>query len=228
MFRTLKAAEKYVGGLSRPSKMPGYSYGLSAKQCKTGSKYAKKEGTICSKCYALKGHYVFPVAVQAHSRRLESLDKPYWVHAMAAVINGKYLNYVKKPLARDCSVFRWHDSGDIQNLQHLLKIVSVVRHTPKVTHWLPTKELGIVREFLQLKHKVPKNLIIRLSTVKIGDSVPEVWKREFGNTPGIAYSAVGSKTDSTCVAYTQGGKCLDCRNCWSREEQHKVVSYPLH
>ena len=29
-------ALKIVGGLSKPSKMPGWSYGLPAKECKTG------------------------------------------------------------------------------------------------------------------------------------------------------------------------------------------------
>ncbi len=30
-------AWKIVGGLSKPSKMPGWSIGLPAKECKTGS-----------------------------------------------------------------------------------------------------------------------------------------------------------------------------------------------
>ena len=31
-------ALKIVGGLSKPSKMPGWAYGLPAAECKTGSK----------------------------------------------------------------------------------------------------------------------------------------------------------------------------------------------
>ena len=31
-------ALKIVGGLSKPSKMPGWAYGLPAKECKTGGK----------------------------------------------------------------------------------------------------------------------------------------------------------------------------------------------
>jgi hypothetical protein len=34
-------ALKLVGGLSKPSKMPGWAYGLPAKECKTGSKLVK-------------------------------------------------------------------------------------------------------------------------------------------------------------------------------------------
>ena len=33
-----KEAWALVGGLSKPSKMPGWSIGIPAKECKTGSK----------------------------------------------------------------------------------------------------------------------------------------------------------------------------------------------
>ena len=34
----IKEAKSIVGGLSNPSKMPGYGYGLSAFDCSVGSK----------------------------------------------------------------------------------------------------------------------------------------------------------------------------------------------
>ena len=43
-------ALKIVGGLSKPSKMPGWAYGLPAAECKTGSKLAKLPGTVCYGC----------------------------------------------------------------------------------------------------------------------------------------------------------------------------------
>ena len=53
----LKEIEAKIGGLSNTSKMPAYSWGISAKDCKTGSKLALIPGTICNKCYADKGFY---------------------------------------------------------------------------------------------------------------------------------------------------------------------------
>ena len=53
-----KEALQIVGGLSKPSKMPGWAYGLPAKECKTGSKLVKVPGSVCYNCYALKGCYV--------------------------------------------------------------------------------------------------------------------------------------------------------------------------
>ena len=68
-------ALKLVGGLSKPSKMPGWAYGLPAKECKTGSKLVKVAGSTCEGCYALKGCYVFKVVQEAQYRRLASLQR---------------------------------------------------------------------------------------------------------------------------------------------------------
>ncbi len=85
-------ALKIVGGLSKPSKMPGWAYGLPAAECKTGSKLAKIPGTVCYGCYALKGCYVFPVVQAAQYRRLEATKSASWVDAMAQLINSKKSN----------------------------------------------------------------------------------------------------------------------------------------
>jgi hypothetical protein len=63
-----------TGGLSKPSKMPGYSYNLPAIHCKTGSKLAQIPGTTCHGCYALKGRYRFPNVMDAMMRRLASIN----------------------------------------------------------------------------------------------------------------------------------------------------------
>ena len=56
-------AWKLVGGLSKPSKMPGWSIGIPAAECKTGSKLRLIPKSVCADCYALKGCYVFKVVV---------------------------------------------------------------------------------------------------------------------------------------------------------------------
>ena len=84
-----KEAWTLVGGLSKPSKMPGWSIGLPAKECKTGGKLQKVEGSVCYDCYALKGCYVFKVVQDAQYKRLAAITNPLWVGAMAMLINSK-------------------------------------------------------------------------------------------------------------------------------------------
>ena len=195
-------AFKIIGGsLSKPSKMPGWSIGLPAKECKTGSKLRQVEGSTCYDCYALKGCYVFKVVQDAQYRRLAAVSSPQWVEAMAHLINSK------KP-----DVFRWHDSGDVQDLDHLNKIYEVCRLTPSKRHWLPTREAWI-KDHLQ--HK-PNNLVIRFSAPMVNQRAPDSWPN----------SSMVVTEGASCPAPSQGGKCGSCRACW--DPKVKVVSYGKH
>src|SRR5690348_16275129 len=52
-----RLAETITGGLSYPGKMPCPAWGLPASECRTGSRLAQIEGTICHACYAMKGTF---------------------------------------------------------------------------------------------------------------------------------------------------------------------------
>ena len=196
-------ALKIVGGLSKPSKMPGWAYGLPAAECKTGSKLAKIPGSVCSGCYALKGCYVFPVVQAAQYRRLEAIRSPLWVGAMALLINSK-----------KSKEFRWHDSGDIQSKEHLKRIFQVCELTPEVRHWLPTREAGILSTIDA--QSVPDNLIIRLSATKVDGPAPKSWP----------WTSTVVTAEASCPASKQDNQCKDCRACWDKEIQN--VSYGKH
>lgn len=196
----IKEALSLIGGLGEPSKMPCYTYSTSAERCKTGSKLKSIAGSVCNKCYAMRGNYLFDVVKAAHERRFQSLSNPEWVAAMTLAIQK--LEY--------SGHFRWHDSGDIQDLPHLIKIVQVARNLPKIKFWLPTREYGIVAEFVRKVGPFPRNLIVRLSSYMM-EGAPPV---ELAKKLGVKTSGV-SKEGFTCPAPSQGNKCLDCRACWN-------------
>ena len=183
-----KEAWQLVGGLSKPSKMPGWSIGIPAKECKTGGKLQKVKGSVCFDCYALKGCYVFKVVQEAQYKRLKAIDHPDWVLAMSTLINSK------KP-----DVFRWHDSGDVQDLQHLEKIFEVCRLTPSKRHWMPTREAWIKDHM----HRAPANLVVRFSSPMVDQGPVKSW----ANT-----STVSTKSRS-CPAPDNNNECGSCRAC---------------
>ena len=193
-------AEKITGGLSAPGKMPEGSYNLPASACQTGAKLREIPDTPCYKCYAFKGNYVrYPAVQKALRRRLASLTHPRWAEAMTVLVKGQ-------------KHFRWHDSGDIQSVEHLKKIFEVCNNTPGTMHWLPTQE----RRYLPLG-SYPKNLVIRLSNAKNNTTPGQAWTH---------WSTVIDKGFHSCPAQSQGNKCGTCRACWSREVKH--VTYPKH
>ena len=131
----IKDIEKKIGTLSNPSKMPSYAWGISAKKCVTGSKLAKIKGTICNKCYALNGHYLYPVVANAHKIRLDAIKKQKWVDYMAELLTQKY-----KRLDKSRLFHRWFDSGDLQSYEHLMKIFEVCELTPHIKYWLAKRK----------------------------------------------------------------------------------------
>jgi len=182
----IKEAKKITDSLTRTSKMPGKSYSLPAWACQTGAKLRKVSTSPCFGCYALKGNYTrYPAIKAAQYRRLDSIEHPQWVEAMALQIQRQVW-------------FRWHDAGDLQNVDHLRKIFEVCRRTPNTRHWLPTQE----RQYILAVNpeEVPDNLIIRLSGAKVDGAAPKAWAHT---------STVVTDGKPTCPSGTQGGKCLD-------------------
>jgi hypothetical protein len=87
-MKTSEALKIIGGSLSKPSKMPGWSIGLPAKECKTGGKLQKVPGSVCYDCYALKGCYVFKVVQDAQYRRLAAIKKRHWLPTREAWIKN--------------------------------------------------------------------------------------------------------------------------------------------
>lgn len=204
-------ANAIIGGLSRTSKMPGPYFGTSAFDCQTGSKLRAVEGSVCAKCYARKGSYVWPAVREAHARRMSALlsaidggaARAQWVSAMISLLDG-------------VTHFRWHDSGDLQSRAHFELIADVCKATPATRHWLPTKEPRYVD-----RANIPRNLVVRVSAPMVDQIGPKAWP----NVSSV-HTDKAPKGAHVCPAPKQGGACADCRACWTRAV--KTVSYHQH
>ncbi len=214
---TYKEALAIIAGFAFTSKT-GISWGIPAQKCKTGSKLRKVKNSVCSKCYALKGRYVFGNVKKSLERKFEALKNPMFVKAFIFAVKVKSPQYL-----------RFFDSGDIQSLEHLDKFVQIAKSTPEVKYWLPTKEWRpnggpacLVSEYIRKFGAFPANLCVRLSAFIIDLPGPTALAARLG----VTTSTVTSKGDFTCPASRQGNQCLDCRKCWDKNVPN--ISYPLH
>jgi hypothetical protein len=178
----IKDARSITGGLTQTSKMPCKSYSLPTLACQTGYRMAQIPGSVCASCYANKGFYkVYAKTIEpAQVARLASLDDPLWVDSMVAQIGTD-------------PYFRWHDSGDLQSVAHLEMIAAVCRATPGTRHWLPTREYGMVKDYIA-KHGregIPSNLVVRLSAMY--PDRPVIVPASLRGIAGIAISSVHDK-----------------------------------
>jgi len=247
-IHTLKEANVIAGTLSKTSKMPCRSYGITAEACQTGSamkilnkqklnitckhdiEVALIDGKLiptCALCYCDdKGNYKYPSVKSALNLRLQSIDYPLWTEALVYMINNEQ--------KKGYDYFRWHDSGDIQSLDHLEHIIVACICTPLVSHWLPTLEAGThIAQFVQKYGSIDKirNLVVRAST-------PFINARPMPNKNSGVRASVVIADDRTlrqemvefmnnniCPAKLGDGTCGTCRKCWDKDIL--VIGYPL-
>lgn len=223
IFMSKKDASVITGGLTQTSKMPCKSFSLPTVACVTGSKMAKITGSICSECYAEKGFYKLyqnTVEPSQHARLVE-----VW-HAMADSEAAQlWISAMVASIGKD-TYFRWHDSGDLQGLAHLELIAAVAISTPNCAHWLPTREIAMVKQYIEKHGALPTNLMVRVSAVYFDE--PVKLPASLLGVKNIGVSNVhkkGAPLGTACAAPSQNGECRDCRACW-----HDIgaISYAAH
>ncbi len=214
----LKEAKEVAGSLGYPSKMPGTSYGISAKLCHVGAKLAQVEGSVCHGCYALKGHYVHDSVAKAHAKRLTGIADPRWTAAMVTMLLHEHAKPASATFAPGWH--RWHDSGDFQSVEHITKVCAVAALTPHIEHWCPTREVQLLAQYIKQGGIVPPNLTIRVSATMVDGAATKTWP----TTSGVFHKreAIGHK----CPAPTTNNNCGSCRACWDRKVPH--VEYHKH
>jgi len=207
----LSEAIEKVGRLGKAGKMPCPTYSTPASLCVTGNRLRKIEGSTCHKCYAMRGNYLYPNVQGGLKKRFDAFKKNSFVDAMSLMIN----RYAIKS-----GYFRWFDSGDLNSISMLEKIAMVCQNTPKIKHWLPTREAKIVKDYLKIYKKFPSNLLVRVSAPMI-DGKP---LKSFRWTSTVHHKK--NHIGHDCPARFQENKCMDCRACWDRKV--KNVSYHKH
>ena len=110
--------------------------------------------------------------------------------------------------------FRWHDSGDIQDLKHLAKIFEVAKRTPKINHWLPTREAWTKA----YQDRAPSNLKLIFSMPMVDQEAAGSWN--------YTSTVVTDPKKATCPAPKQNNECKSCRACWDKKV--KNVAYLAH
>lgn len=196
--------------LSKTSKLDGIrSWSLNAIETCPGSRDV--DGNLvdaCSGCYATTGAYVWSTtkAPRAHNR--EDWKRDEWVEEMVAA------------LKKD-KFFRWFDSGDMYSLDLAEKILSVMKLTPGVRHWLPTRMYKFAKFAKVLSEmKALDNVSVRFSS----DSVTGEFSEIHGST--ILPTAVAPVGVTVCNAPANDGKCSGCRACWDKAVS--VIGYVAH
>ena len=198
--------------ISVTSKLDGIrSWSLQALDTCPGS--IESPGVLvdaCKGCYATTGNYRFANVKAPRQFNRTDWERFEWVDDMVSELSkDKY--------------FRWLDSGDMYSLALAEKICEVMRRTPWVKHWLPTrmhkfpKFQLVLREMSQMN-----NVMVRPSS----DSIIGVFIPGLHGSVIVPDSRVNPDMVTLCRAYENSGKCSGCRACY--DKSIPVIAYPAH
>jgi hypothetical protein len=198
--------------ISVTSKLDGIrSWSLQALDTCPGS-VAADGGLVdaCKGCYATTGNYRFANVKAPRLHNREDWQREEWVTDMVkALDNDRY--------------FRWFDSGDMYSLDLAQKMLDVMKATPHVKHWLPTRMHKFAKFANVLAQmKALANVSVRFSSDSVTGEYVE----------GLHGSVIVPTADDVpngvtlCRAYANDGKCNGCRACYDKAVP--VVAYPAH
>lgn len=226
MVTTVKAAQEIARISNGNTKMPGSTFAQDSFACNVGSRLAKVENSVCSKCYARRIQAHRPSVNTGWKANLEKARK--WLSVNPDQWVAACVFQIKRMADKSGENYhRWFDSGDLDSLDQLIAIARVAEQTPDIKHWLPTREIGLVMEYMRKGHKRPDNLVIRVSSPMIDDAPLSY----FLNTSTVhTKNATNYVASHVCPASQQGNSCgwgkKACRACWDVNVRN--VSYPKH
>jgi hypothetical protein len=197
--------------LSKASKMPCRSWSLQALVTCPASKDANGElVAACSGCYATTGNYNFPNVKAPRAHNKDDWKRSEWVEDMVNELDSD-------------RYFRWFDSGDLYDIRLARKVLEVMKRTPWVRHWLPTR-MHKFDKFVPVLNEMQSlpNVVVRLSSDGVnGETIEGVTTSTITPT-----SEQAPKNATVCEAYERDGKCGQCRACWNKDVS--LVAYVAH
>ena len=197
--------------LSKTSKLGTKSWSLQALDTCPG---ARGEGgklvPACSGCYATAGTYHFP-----DTKRVRAENKEQWKDDSFI---SEFVTALKKQ-----KFFRWFDSGDMYAIGLAEKMYEVMLNTPNTKHWLPTRMYKF-KKFQNVldRMKALPNVSVRYSS----DEIDGTYTKDLHGSTILPDASYADSDTLVCKAPEQGGKCLDCRACYSKDIP--VIGYVAH
>jgi len=195
--------------LSKTSKLDGIlSWSLQALETCPGSMINGELVPACKGCYATTGNYNYPNVKAPRQFNREDWKRDSWVDDMVKELDSS-------------RYFRWFDSGDMYDIRLANKILMVMRLTPWVKHWLPTR----MYKFAKFKYVIDAmqslpNVVVRLSSDSVTGEIIN------GRNSSTIFSDTLPQGAFECKAYEHGGKCNGCRACYDKNV--RVIAYKAH
>lgn len=208
---TIKEFEKATGirfNLNMSGKMAGVKC-LSTSNLVNPFCAARKNNPdmICSKCYA-----------DSTCRRYHALQAN--MQRNSEILTARLFDVKELPDV-GADIFRLEAFGDLINATQCRNYFRLCKANPKTRFALWTKNPGIVAQAIKAGESKPANLVILLSSAKIGE------RADAGKFPFIDKTfTVYRKNEMPPEMINCGSRnCLSCQRCYHKETESDIREY---
>ena len=208
---TMKQFEKKTGirfNVNMSGKMAGVNCLSTSNLANPFCAARKKDpNSICSKCYAdttCKRYSALNVNMIKNTEILTSVL--FDVHEMPMI---------------NAAIFRFEAFGDLINKTQCINYFRLCKANPHVRFALWTKNPGIVRQAINAGETKPKNLVILLSSHKIGKKIDSSKWDFIDKTFTVYRKTEMPETEINCGARS----CLACQRCYHKNTETDIREY---
>lgn len=200
--------------LSNTSKLGVKSWSLQAiNTCPASIGADGQLVDACKGCYATAGNYRF-----SNVKAPREFNRQAWQQ-------DSFVSDFIKALQKE-RFFRWFDSGDMYDLRLANKMLEIMKATPHVKHWLPTRMYKFKKFHAVIQQMAAlDNVVVRLSSDSVTGDIVQSELTDTNSTIIPEY-ALSEYEGFVCQAFYQEGKCLDCTACYNKGI--KTVAYVGH
>ena len=199
--------------LSYPSKLDNVpSFDLPLSTCKDRCNYHDLE--ICYAMPKNNSHEYYPSRKNKLRRNLRIIRS-----------NNFYFRLVKAIIKSKSAYFRFFSSGQVENLNQLIKVLKVCSTCKNVKFCIMCNNDLIYSQLIQSGYKIPSNVNVLLSNYELNEKTPSFIKEYFIKyNIGVTQTTI-KKSLTTCNASLKNGsKCELCTDCYTKKD----ITFMIH
>ena len=138
----------------------------------------------------------------------------------------KFVKVVTNEILRDnCRKFRFFSSGQIENIDQLIKVLQVCKNCHMVKFAIMVNSDIIISQLIQSGYKIPKNANLLLSNYEPNKKTPEFMKNYLiKSNIGVTQTTLKNKLATCEASKGKNGHCGNCEKCY----YDKDISFKVH
>ena len=180
-----------------------------------------------STCFNRCEYYKISVCYSKNNPRLRYKKKILKnLRNLKLIRSLKFVKVVSYEILKDnCRKFRFFSSGQIENLEQLIKVLKVCKNCYMVKFAIMVNSDIIISQLIQSDYKIPTNANLLLSNYEINKKTPElILNYLLENNIGVTQTTLKKKL-ATCQASTvKNGHCGNCEKCY----YDKDITFKIH